>query len=70
MTTRDLDLAGSSWVGSASYDYESNDLHVELSGASYTYHGVSEDVAKGLEDAGSPGSFVNSVLKSYGYSRG
>lgn len=49
---------------SATYDDASQDLDITFAGGRrFTYHDVPQDVAEGLRDATSPGSFFHNRIK-------
>jgi len=61
----DHDFSGdSSWIESASYNYETGDLTVRMvNGNSYTYDYIDEDVWDDFVNADSPGEFYNYNIK-------
>ena len=60
----------SSNLDACSYDVESGTLRIRFkSGRTYSYKDVPPDVASGLEQASSPGSYFNSSIKGV-YSEG
>lgn len=57
MTIRTEQLS-SSWIMSATYDSETEDLSITTSnGGTYDHHGVPETVFEGFISASSPGKF-------------
>lgn len=64
MPSTPLRLRQSTHVKSAEYDSSSGELHVTYhDGGTYTYHGVSEDVAMGLQSAESVGKYMHGEVR-------
>ena len=61
----------SSNIEAIRYDADNQELHVQfLSGGSYCYHGVPEEIFNELLEASSKGSFLNRVIKgTYEFSK-
>ena len=61
----------SSNLASYQYDPTAQELYISFkNGGRYKYTGVPQDVADGLGEASSPGSYFQSDIKgSYGYSK-
>jgi hypothetical protein len=61
----------SSNVEAIGYDQTAQEIHVRfLSGDTYVYHGVPQEIFDELMSAPSKGSYLNRVIKpNYGYSK-
>jgi hypothetical protein len=61
----------SSNLSSYEYDATAEELYITFQhGGRYKYNGISQNVADGLGEASSPGSYFQSEIKgAYGYSK-
>lgn len=60
-----MPLLNSSAIRRVEYDPSSQTLQIWFtsSGQAYSYHGVPEDIYRGLINAGSPGSFYDRYIR-------
>ena len=67
----EMHYVDSSNVEAIGYDEAAQELHVQfLSGGTYVYHGVPQDVYDDLMAAPSKGSYLNRMIKgNYEYSK-
>jgi hypothetical protein len=63
MTIHNITLSSTALAG-ATYDTEMEELTITfVSGGSYTYNDVPEDIFEGLKNAGSPGRYWHAFIK-------
>ena len=68
MAREQLSIADSSHIASGEYDEETGDLFITFKrGATYVYHNVPGDTARGFNSALSPGQYLNVHIKGGGY---